>query len=71
MTIGQRINEIRIERNMTMRQLAKSSGVSYDTINSWVYRGYHPDIELLIMVADVFGVTLDELVGRKFEKVTE
>ena len=65
MTIGQRINLARNNKNITIEELALKSRVSKNTINSWIYRGAHPDIELLVCVADVLEISLDELVGRK------
>lgn len=68
MTIGQRINQARIERGLTIDKLAEIANISRNTIVSWIYRDIHPDIDYLIVVADVFGMTLDELVGRKVAK---
>ena len=68
MTIGQRINKARIERGLTIDKLAEIANISRNTIVSWIYRGIHPDIDYLIVVADVFDMSLDELVGRKMEE---
>lgn len=68
MTIGQHINLARLKKELSVRELAEKSYVSPNTIASWIYRGTHPDIELLISVADVLEISLDELVGRKFPK---
>lgn len=65
MTIGQRINFARYDREMSLDKLAEKSNVSKNTIVGWIYRGVHPDIELLISVADALDISLDELVGRK------
>lgn len=65
MTIGQRINLARIERDLSIDELAKRAHVSKNTIISWIYRDLHPDIELLTAVADVLEMSLDELAGRK------
>lgn len=65
MTIGQRINLARIERDLSIDELAKRAHVSKNTIISWIYRDVHPDIELLTAVADVLEMSLDELAGRK------
>ena len=64
MTIGQRINLIRYEKDLSLDQLAQKANVSKNTICYWIYRGGHPDIELLCSVADVLEVSLDELAGR-------
>ena len=65
MTIGQHINLARYKRNITLDKLAEKSNVSKNTIVGWIYRGAHPDIELLIAVADALQMSLDELVGRE------
>lgn len=65
MTFGQHINKARCDKGLTLQQLAIKAGISVDTLNSWIYHGHHPDIELLIQVADALDISLDELVGRK------
>ena len=64
MTVGQRIDILRIERGMTMKELAEKADICLDTLHSWIYKGHHPDIILLCRVADALDVTLDKLVGR-------
>lgn len=66
MTIGQHINLIRNRRGMTLDQLAKLSGVSKNTLISWIYHDKNPNIEPLIKVANALNVSLDELVGREW-----
>lgn len=66
MTIGQRINIFRLQRHMTLKELAEAVNISPNTIYYWVYRGAHPDIDSLIMIADFFDMSLDELVGREY-----
>lgn len=65
MTIGQRINQLRQDKNMTLQELAERSDMSMHTIIGWIYQGHHPDVLLLCDIADVLEVSLDELVGRK------
>ena len=64
-TIGQQVNVIRLKKNVTLKELAEKSGVSEWTMCSWIYQGHTPTVDLLICVADVLNVSLDELVGRK------
>lgn len=68
MTFGQHINLARNNKNLSIRELAEKSYVSPHTISSWIYHGTHPDIELLIRVADVLEISLDEIVGRTFPR---
>ena len=67
MTIGQHINLARNKRNITIDELVEKSGVSKWTICSWIYQGHEPTITLLICVADVLNISLDELVGRTYK----
>ena len=65
MTVGQHINNARKKRGMSIDELAAKAYVSRNTIVGWIYCDHHPDIELLIAVADVLQMSLDELVGRE------
>jgi transcriptional regulator with XRE-family HTH domain len=64
MTVGTRLNIIRQKRGLTLAQLAQKANVSVYTLNSWIYRDIHPDIEVLSTVADILDCSLDELAGR-------
>lgn len=65
MTIGQSIQNARKSRNMTQKELAKRALISFQTISFWERDVIRPTIDLLICVADVLNISLDELVGRK------
>lgn len=68
MTVGQHINQARLQRGLSLDKLAKKAYVSRHTIVSWIYQDTQPTIELLIAVADVLDISLDELVGRERNK---
>lgn len=65
MTVGQHINNARNKRGITIDELAEKANVSRDTICGWIYRDNHPSVVLLMAVADVLEMSLDELVGRE------
>lgn len=65
MTMGQSIKKIRKERGLTLLKLSEKSGVSTGTLLNWEKDYVMPTIFNLICVADVFKVSLDELVGRE------
>ena len=71
MNIGQHINLARNKQNLSIRQLSEKSYISQSTIAGWIYRGSQPTVDLLIRVADVLDISLDELCGRKFPKNEE
>lgn len=64
--IGNKIRELRMSRNLTQAELGKLVGVSMQAVSKWE-RGGTPDIEVLLSVAELFGVTMDELFGRTIE----
>lgn len=59
------IRTLRLERQMTQAQLANELGVQYQTVSKWETGITGPDIATLPHLADLFGITIDELFGRK------
>lgn len=68
--IGEQIKRFRIEKRLTQEQLGAKVGVSMQAVSKWE-RGGTPDIELLPALADVLGVSIDELFGRKSKSLEE
>lgn len=64
MTIGQSIRKARKERGYTLEALAKETGLPLTTIGNWEREEFTPTVTLLCCVADVFKISLDELIGR-------
>ncbi|MCL1788291.1 MAG: helix-turn-helix domain-containing protein [Defluviitaleaceae bacterium] len=62
MTLGNRINEYRRQRNITQEQLADAMGVSSQAVSKWENDISCPDISVMPQLADYFNVTLDRLV---------
>ncbi|MCD8119101.1 MAG: helix-turn-helix domain-containing protein [Lachnospiraceae bacterium] len=70
MIISERIAELRKERGMTQEQLGLKVGVSSQAVSKWE-NGGAPDVELLPVIADVLGVSLDGLFGRDTGPATD
>ena len=64
MTIGQSIRKARESKKMSRWLVSQKSGLNYTLLYYWETDRSLPRIDLLICVADVLGVSLDELVGR-------
>ena len=66
--LGKRIKELRNKDKpkISQDQLAKKANIPFSTLVK-IEAGYtpNPSMETLIKIADAFGITLDELVGRK------
>ncbi len=64
---GENLIELRKLHNMSQEELAELIGISRQTLSKYETGESLPDIEKCKMIADVFGVLLDDLV--KYNKV--
>lgn len=63
-SIGEKIKSTRISMNITRRELGENAYVSSYSIANYEVGRRVPDIETLCLIADYFGMSLDDLVGR-------
>ncbi len=56
---------LRSAKGMSQCELAKVIHTTLKTISHWETGYSEPSIQQLIMLADIFDVTLDDLVGRE------
>ena len=71
MELGQRLKDIRNLNKMSQEELADKIYVSRQTISNWENDKSYPDIHSLIMLSEIFNVTLDELVKGDIEIMKE
>jgi transcriptional regulator with XRE-family HTH domain len=67
MTIGQKIKQLRLEHGLSSQELADKLCVDRGSVRRWEIDSNEPHLYALIGMADVFGVTLDELCCRERE----
>jgi len=68
-TIGSFIATLRKANGMTQKELAEKCNVSDKTISRWEREDGVPDLALIPVLAEIFGVTCDELLrGEKAPK---
>lgn len=60
---GAYISRLRKKADMTQSELAEQLNLTRQAISKYECGDSFPDISILIEVADVFGITLDELIG--------
>lgn len=65
MTIGSVIATYRKNMELTQDALAQKLGVTNQAVSKWESDQSCPDILLLPQIADIFGITIDELFGRE------
>ena len=63
MSVGPRIREHREKAGLTQAQLAETVFATRQTVGNWERGVTLPDIHSLQLLADVFGTTVDELLG--------
>ncbi len=68
--ISTRIRELRKQAKLSQEMMAEKIGVSRQAITKWETGLGVPDIENLVAIADLFKLSLDELMGRDIEHET-
>ena len=68
--ISMRIRELRKQAKLSQEMMAEKIGVSRQAITKWETGLGVPDIENLVAIADLFKLSLDELMGRDIEHET-
>lgn len=62
--LSERLHELRKERKLTQEDAAKEMEIALRSYRRYETGERLPDAEVLVRVADFYGVTLDYLVGR-------
>lgn len=63
LTIGENIRNYRKKNDITQEGLAERLGVTYQSVSRWENGTTYPDLELIPAIAEMLGVTVDELFG--------
>jgi len=73
MEFGEQIKGLRKDRDLTQERFAEKLGVTRQAVSNWENDRNLPDIEMLIRMSSVFGVSLDELIlgGTNMNNMTE
>ena len=70
LTISKNIRKLRKERKMTQEQLAEALGVSFAAVSKWERGAAVPELGCIMELADLFGVSVDALLGYRMQKNT-
>lgn len=69
--LGENIRKLRQNRGMGQPELGRRVGASKQSISNWENGNIMPSIDLLIRLADFFGVSTDYLLGRSSRKTLD
>jgi transcriptional regulator with XRE-family HTH domain len=65
MTIGERLFNLRKEKNLSQEELANILDVSRQTVSKWETDQSTPDFDKIVPLCNYFGITTDELLTGK------
>lgn len=71
MEIGRQIKKYRLERKMSQEELADKVYVTRQTVSNWENDKNYPDINSLVLLSSLFGVSLDVLVKGDLKEMEE
>lgn len=66
---GRFLKELRREQGLTQEQLGEQLGVTNKTVSRWETGSYLPPVECLILLSELYGVSINEIVsGRRLSR---
>lgn len=71
MDFGDKLKQYRLKEGLSQEQLAEKIGVSRQAITKWETKRGLPDVENMIILAEIFKLTLDELMLEEVKKQEE
>lgn len=71
MEIGKQIKKHRAELGLSQEEFADKIFVTRQSVSNWENDKNYPDINSLVLMAEIFGVSLDSLVKGDIEKMQE
>lgn len=69
--IGKNIKTFREQKRMTQEELAEKLCVTRQAVSNWENGKTEPDIETLHKIADLLGITIEELIYGTKRDITE
>lgn len=65
MTLSEKIYELRTQHNFSQGDLANELNVSRQSVSKWENGNSTPDLEKIVKLAEIFNVSLDELIKNE------
>jgi transcriptional regulator with XRE-family HTH domain len=62
--LSNNLKKLREVKKLTQKNLSEMLGVGISTVSGWESGYRHPDVEILVKIADLFDVSVDSLLGR-------
>lgn len=68
MELGKKIRQLRFKAGLTQEQLAEKLGIGAQAVSKWENAAAMPDITTLPLLAEIFGVSIDDLFDLSSEQ---
>lgn len=62
--LNEKLKAIRLSGNYSQVDIAEKLSVTKQTISNWENNNIQPSVEMLVKIADLFGITTDYLLDR-------
>lgn len=63
-SFGDNLKALRLEKKLSQGKLAQMIGVTQQCVSEWENKNTEPTLTYLLLLADLFGVSIDTLCGR-------
>ncbi|MBE6813495.1 MAG: helix-turn-helix domain-containing protein [Ruminococcaceae bacterium] len=71
MNLGERLFTLRTQKNLSQGDLAEKLNVSRQSVSKWENNSAVPELDKIIRMSEIFGVTVDELVKENAQPKEE
>lgn len=71
MQLGERLQKIRSDNNLTQEELAAMLHVTRQTVSNWEHEKSYPDLESLIKISEHFDISVDMMLKEDSKMTTE
>lgn len=68
MSFGEKIQQLRKEKGLSQEDLAHQLNISRQAVSKWESQNGYPEIEKMILISDLFQVSLDYLMKEDYEE---
>lgn len=59
------LRDLRLQYGYTQKEIAEKIGITYQSYQAYEHGISYPTVEKLVIIADLFDVSTDYLLGRK------
>ncbi|UTY40069.1 helix-turn-helix domain-containing protein [Allocoprobacillus halotolerans] len=68
MSFGEKLQQLRKEKGLSQEDLAHQLNVSRQAVSKWESQNGYPEMEKIIIISELFQVSLDYLMKEDYEK---